>query len=197
MEKLYQKIYIEDFDLIKQELLDLIKPDRIESGYKTMTSWIPKTDQVLNYCPVLNKFLKARCKKEPNQIKFYLSPPGVGIGTHIDGLNKEYAQPFGLALPLKNTERTYFNWYESDHISVTDCPITDDFNSRFARALWAPKESLKLIDKLEIIEPTFTRSDILHDVTNRPDTMRYMVIVRWPPHYKKIEDVIDIMDILI
>jgi hypothetical protein len=194
MEKLYQKIHIENFDKIRQELFDLITPDRVDSATRIMTSWIPNLNYVFKHCPTLKSFLDNRTKIPPVQVKFYLSPPGIGIGVHIDGLTQYH--PFGLSLPLKNTENTYFNWYESDQIAPIDCPLSDDFESNTSRVHWAPKESLRLIDRIEITSPTFTRSDILHDVTNSPDTMRYMVIIRWPNSYKNFSDIINISDML-
>ena len=48
MEKLFHRIYIENFSTIQQELLDLITPDKIESAAHAMTSWILEKNYVLN-----------------------------------------------------------------------------------------------------------------------------------------------------
>jgi hypothetical protein len=190
MKKLFHQIYIENFSTIQQELLDLITPDKIESAAHTMTSWILEKNYVLKKCPTLELFLKTHSKAPLSQIKFYLSPPKQGIGCHIDGYDYESAQPFGLVLPLKNADNTFVNWYESDQITKIDLDPSEHFKSLYTQALVAPKESLRLIDKVEVTSPMFTRSNILHDVTNNNDSIRYTAVLRWPIYCKDIDQVV-------
>lgn len=199
MDKLYQKIKIENFEEIKKELFALITEE--EFNFKDAPkSWIPDINQVLACCPFLNKFSIEKTKKPIHQIKFYLSPPERAIGPHVDGANIK--QPFGLVLPIINTENTFVNWYEDDphnfdvrHFAIN--PMVETFKSNLGSVI-VPKnaDKLRILDSLELVEPTFTKSDIMHGVTNQTNQTRVTVVLRWPHFYKEIEDVIDTTGIL-
>ena len=59
---------------------------------------------------------------------------------------------------------------------------------------------LELLDSLELTQPTFTRSDLMHNVTNDTDKLRGVVVLRWLSPYQdfqSIDNVIDVSDIII
>jgi hypothetical protein len=202
MDKLYQKIIIEDYESIRLELLKLITEEQLNS--QTNTSWTIRSSTAIDKCPTLKNFLKNRCKKPVTLVKFYISPPGLGTGYHVDGTERR--QPFGLTLPLMNTENTYFNWYKEDPTNFVRrefriAPLPENFMSPLSET-YIPIDisKLELLDSLEITQPTFTRTDLMHSVTNNTDKIRGVVVLRWLSPYQdfqSIDDVIDVSDIII
>jgi hypothetical protein len=193
MKKLYQEIRIENFEEIRKEI-SLLLPDDISTFKDGMKSWVVDTNQTLTRCPFLNKFYVENIKKPISQIKFYVSPPGHGIRPHIDGdtFNK---QPFSLILPIANTKNTFLNWYKEDpdNFETRDLmtnPWPKNFKSVLKQVI-VPKDidKLRILDSLELVEPTFARTNIMHDVTNRTNQTRITVVLRWGLHYTEIEEV--------
>lgn len=200
MEKLYQKIKLNSFEIIREELLSTIAEHKKTIPDQDVVSWLPNIDEILSKCPELNKFLNLRSKKKIHQIKFYVSPPGIGTGHHVDG--HPWAQPFGLTIPLQFTENTFFNWYEDDYENfkikdLTSGPTNLNFETA-AKKVVIPKDisALKLLESIEITTPTFTKSDIMHSVTNNSNGIRIVVLIRWSMGYENIEDVFDTTGIL-
>lgn len=193
MDKLYRQVRIDLFKQIKEELFALVTDDA-KTKTDSQTSWIVDTNQVLSSCPSLNQFYIEHIKKPIAQIKFYASPPGFGTGAHIDG-SMESKQPFGLILPIANTENTFVNWYEDDYdnFRIRDFNLEilpNSFKTTVPKVIVpVDGDKLKLLDSLELVSPTFTRSDIMHDVTNDTDLIRYTVVLRWARNYK-IEEII-------
>jgi hypothetical protein len=202
MDKLYQKIIIEDYESIRLELLKLITEEQLNS--QTNTSWTIRSSTAIDKCPTLKNFLKNRCKKPITSVKFYISPPGLGTRHHVDGTERR--QPFGITLPLMNTENTYFNWYKEDPTNFVKrefqiTPLPENFMSPLSET-YIPIDisKLELLDSLEITQPTFTRTDLMHNVTNNTDKLRVVVVLRWLSPYQdfqSIDDVIDVSDIII
>ena len=200
MNKLYQKIRIENFEEIRKELSALL-PDDISTFKGAPKSWIVDTNKTLTHCPFLNKFYVKNIKKSIAQIKFYVSPPGHAIGPHVDGA--VIKQPFGLVLPIANTENTFVNWYEEDpdNFEIRDFtinPAAESFKSVLTQVI-VPKDidKLRILDSLELVEPTFTKADIMHDVTNQTNQTRITVVIRWLQNYTEIEEVFDTTGIVV
>jgi hypothetical protein len=202
MNNLYQKIYIENFETIRNELLQLVTENEI--NFPESSSWTVSPFKVFLKCPSLLSFLKLRCRQQVTSIKFYLSPPGKGTSHHIDG--GEIRHPFGLTLPLLNTKGTFFNWYKEDKTNfikrvLNDSPLPDHFICN-KNEVYVPDniDNLELLNSLEILEPTFIRSDLMHNVSNFTDKPRLVVILRWvndSANSQTIDDVINVTDILI
>jgi hypothetical protein len=199
MKKLYQKIKIDNFEKVQEELLNLMPEDKKEIvGH--FASWIVDINSLLDQCPTLNKFIKERSLKPLDQIKFYVSAPGHGTYYHTDG--SIIRQPFGLTLPLKNTKDSYLSWYEEDYENFMLKNLIADPVTEFecvVPQVWIPRDvdKLRLLDSIEIDEPTFTRSDFMHNVTNNTGLTRSVCVVRWDGRFKNFSDVIDLTDITI
>ena len=193
MQKLYQKIKIDNFEKIQEELLSLVPEDKqnLEGHFE---SWIVDIPWLLSNCPTLDRFLKERALKPVDQIKFYSSGPDHGTGYHIDGTT--YRQPFGLTLPLKNTANSFLNWYQEDseNFIIRDLiaqPV-DGFECVMPKVLSVKDISkLKLLDSLEVNGPAFTKSDVMHNVTNNSGATRIVCVIRWSLFYKNMSDVLD------
>jgi hypothetical protein len=193
MQKLYQKIKIDNFEKIQEELLSLVPEDKqnLEGHFE---SWIVDIPWLLSNCPTLDRFLKERALKPVDQIKFYSSGPDHGTGHHVDGTIKR--QPFGLTLPLKNTSNSFLNWYQEDSENfiirnLIDQPI-DGFECVLPKVLSVKDTSkLKLIDSIEVTGPTFTKSDVMHNVNNTSGGTRIVCVIRWLSFYQNVSDVLD------
>jgi hypothetical protein len=193
MDKLYRRVRVDLFKQIKEELFSLIS-DEVKNKKDSQTSWIVDTNVILSSCPSLNQFYVEYIKKPIVQIKFYVSPPGLGTKAHIDGV-MENKQPFGLNFPIANTENTFINWYEDDYSNfrIRDInleTLPHDFEITLPKVtVPIDNNKLKLIENFELIEPAFIRSDVMHSITNNTDLTRYTVVLRWPRNYK-IEEII-------
>lgn len=201
MEKLFQKIKIDDFDIIQQELISQVPEEKLNPEWPGVQSWIVNGDIFLSKCPTLAKFINARLLKKITQVKFYVSPVGRGIGHHTDGASVR--QPFGLALPIQNTRNTSLNWYKEDIDNfklrrLSKEPLHSSFQSD-VREYYTPIDPSKLefLGSLELTGPTFTRSDLMHNVDNNSGSIRAAVLIRWPQFYTEIEQVFDTTGILI
>jgi hypothetical protein len=200
MKKLYQKIRIENFYTIQKELIDLIPIEKLNLTGSEVESWMIDKSILLSSCPSLNDFLAPRLKKNISQVKFYMSPAGAGTKYHTDGTHLR--QPFGLSFPLQNTKNTYLNWYKEDQDNfrvrrLSTEPLYDAFLHAI-KEIYTPidPEKLELVGSHEILEPAFTRSDLMHNVVNNSGSLRIIVVIRWPQIYTEIEDVFDTTGIL-
>lgn len=197
MQKLYQKIKIDNFEKIQEELLNLVPEDK-KNVQGHFESWIVNIPWLLSNCPTLDKFFKERALKPLNQIKFYSSGPDHGTGYHIDGTSVR--QPFGLTLPLINTSNSFFNWYQEDseNFIIKDLMVQpiDGFECILHKVLTVNDISkLKLLGSLEVNSPTFIKSDVMHNVTNSSGGTRIVCVIRWLLTYKNISDVLDTSEI--
>lgn len=195
MEKLFQKIKIENFDTIQKELIDLIPVEKLNLKGSEVESWIIDQSILLSSCQNLNNFLTPRLRQSISQVKFYVSPADVGTKYHTDGTH--IRQPFGLSLPLQNTQNTYLNWYKEDHdnFRVRRLAIEPLYNSflHTLKEIYTPvdSEKLELVGSHEILDPAFTRSDLMHNVVNNSGAVRIVVVIRWSQIYAEIEEVFD------
>ena len=200
MEKLFQKIKIKNFNTIQKELIDLIPVEKLNLKGSEVESWIIDQSILLSACPELNNFLAPRLRKSISQVKFYVSPVGAGTKYHTDGTHLR--QPFGLSLPLQNTKNTYLNWYkeDSDNFRVRRLNEEPLYNSflHTIQEIYTPVDAnkLELVGSHEILDPAFTRSDLMHNVVNNSDSVRIIVVLRWPRIHAEIEDVFDTTEIL-
>lgn len=194
MDKLYRQVKIDSFEQIRAELSSFVTDEAINNNFPS--SWMVNPSKVLSSCPNLFKFCNEHIKKPIIQVKFYASPSGNPTGPHIDGSSvPSVRRPFSLALPIANSENTFMNWYEDDldnlRIRKFDKEVLPtSFNSSLSEVLVPlDKTKLKLIGSLEIVKPTFTRTDLMHDVTNNTGSTRIVAVLRWRHDYK-IEEII-------
>lgn len=200
MEKLFQKIKIENFDAIQKELLNLLPDEKLNLTGSEVSSWILDINDTFSKCPNLSTFLKSRLKKNIMQMKFYVSPAGVGTRYHTDGAS--IRQPFALTLPVQNTKNTQLIWYKDDldnfkkRMMMSE-PYGSDFECKVSE-IFVPinVDKLELIDSCEILEPTFTRGDLMHRVINNSGAVRIVFTIRWPVQYTEINDVMELSDIM-
>jgi len=102
-----------------------------------------------------------------------------------------------------NTENTYFNWYKEDPTNFVKrefqiTPLPENFMCPLSEIdIPVDISKLELLDSLELTQPTFTRSDLMHNVTNNTDKLRVVVVLRWLSDFQSIDDVIDVSDIII
>lgn len=200
MEKLFQKIKIENFDVIQKELMDLIPVEKLNLTGSEVESWIIDKNILFSKCPSLNNFITPRLRKSISQVKFYVSPAGAGTKYHTDGTYLR--QPFGLSLPLQNTKNTYLNWYKEDQDNfrvrrLSAEPLYNGF-LHTVKEIYIPvdSEKLELAGSHEILDPAFTRSDLMHNVINNSGSVRIVAVIRWPQIYTEMEDVLDTSGIL-
>jgi len=178
---LYQTLQVENYSQIKKELLTLVPAEFFKTN--DVKSWFIDPTLLLKICTTLRNFLLPRLKKNIVVAKFYISPPYKGTWHHIDGT--DWRNPFGLCLPILNTENSTFSWYKEDlenfvRHKFNELPLPDTFECRM-NEVFVPKDTSKLeiLDKITITLPTFTRSDVMHNVDNFQNLPRLVLMLRW------------------
>jgi hypothetical protein len=187
MIELFKKVKIDGFDSVQKELLACIKHDYKSKGVHAFTY---DDNYMQESCPIFYSWLLPRLKLPVRMFRFYVTPPGEKLKAHIDG-NIAYATvPFGLNIPVVGTKNTYQIYH--------DCP-SDNIQGGLKTGYMGGMhpidiDKLKEIYKLEILQPCFTRNNIMHSVENNSEEFRVMFTVRWildPIIGRKIEEVID------
>lgn len=202
MKDYYRRFQIPNYEQIRKELLACIKHDYMSRP--DTHSWVYQVFDVLEQCPSLEQFVVPRLKNKytgfVQQIKFYCTPAQNYLDHHIDGYRVKV--PFGMNLPLLNTEGTHQIWYHcpAENLSEPDLNVGKSRNQGgFLNAVYTPKdpEAMTILDKLELTTPAICKTDIMHNVVNPTDKTRLVVILRWnlyDAYYSEAEDVIDLSD---
>ena len=188
MTLLYQKIKIPDFDIKQQELIKLAS-DKFQDP-NLLTYYDPDTNELENICPTLYSFICMNSKLPIRFFRLYNSPPGGGLGPHIDG-GADNRSPIGLNLPILNCTNSLMKWWDESNANIVmgnfgwnNIPATKILN----------KLELRCIDSVVIDSPTFVRTDFIHSVENYNAQPRIIMSIRWK--YNKLrgqrfEDVLD------
>lgn len=191
MIELFKKVKIDNFEAMQQELLTCIKHDYKSKGIHAFTyeeSYIKET------CPLFYAWLFPRLKMPVRMFRFYITPPGEKLKPHIDG-NIAYATvPFGLNIPITGTKDTYQVYYNCSNDNIQGGLKVGYMGGMH------PVDSSKLteIERLEILQPCFTRNDVMHSVENNSTEFRVMFTVRWildPLLGRKTDQVMDVTDL--
>jgi len=168
---LYKKFNIDNYIGIQQEVID--------SVHKNITSNIRYWDQTFSQLkftsPTLYNYIDKNKKLPIRFCRFYLTPSDGTLGPHIDGdfTNKS---PLGLNLPIIGCENTYMNWYTTDIDNL--CEGKYGFGKKDAIII-KDKNKLKLINSVIIDQPTFVRTDVLHEVINHKPSPRLVLSIRF------------------
>lgn len=180
MQALYKKFHIPNYDIIKHELISIIDHDFLSST--DVHSWTYSPLMVLSKCPNLNAYLKPRLKSRLYMVKFYCTPGGKYLGAHTDGI--KHPVPFGMNLPLLNTQGTIIRWLdcpEDQKIMRIPRGEQDRDNAGYLNGVYVPKDETKLsvLGELELTSPAFIKTDIMHSVYNNTANHRLNVVFRW------------------
>jgi hypothetical protein len=202
MKKFYKKIDIPNLEIIQQELISTISHDFINK--KETHSWLAKPKDIFLNCPTLSNFLSPRLRRPLGQIKFYCTPPWQILDPHVDGSGNSKI-PFGLNIPLMNTDNTYQVWYYCPPENTTKRVVPnrkDLYTTGYLSSSEVPKDmlSLPIIEQLELNVPAVTKTDIMHSVFNPTNNIRLVAVFRWglsKIDYSEIEEVLNIEDLIV
>lgn len=171
---LYQILKIDNFLELQQEL-----STAIEGMFQNKECAIndPAPSWFEQHCPKTYKFLLSRSKVPIRYLRFYCTPGGELLTPHVDG-HVNFRAPFGLNIPVTGTQNTLMKWYKTDSENLYDHKAWHDGNPLIA---CLPKvfEGLEKIDELELLDPHFVRTDIIHSVFNPNTDLRVILSVRW------------------
>lgn len=180
MQSLYKKFHIPDYETIRQELISVIDHDFLSRS--DVHSWTYSPLRVLTECPSLNNYLTPRLKSRLYMVKFYCTPGGKHLGAHTDGVKNPV--PFGMNLPLLNTQGTIIRWFdcpEEQRIIRVPRGDGDRDHAGYLNGVYMPKDetALSVLGELELDSPAFIKTDIMHAVYNYTDKHRLNVVFRW------------------
>jgi hypothetical protein len=188
MTLLYQKIKIPNFDIKQQELIELATGKFQDSNL--LTYYDPSREELENQCPTLYSFL---CKNSKVPIRFfrlYHTPPLAGLPPHIDG-NVHYRSPIGLNLPILNCTNALMKWWDESNADLVtgnfgwnDIPATRILNNG----------QLRCIERVEINNPTFVRTDFIHSIENYNNQPRVIMSIRWKFNKLQGQQFKDVLD---
>jgi hypothetical protein len=202
MKKFYKTINIPELSKIQDELIATIPHDFLSR--KDTHSWITDPKDILSRCTTLNAFMAPRLKSPLGQIKFYCTPPWQLLDAHVDGSHRNKI-PFGLNIPLMNTENTYQVWYYCPPNNTTKRIVPSKNNlytTGYLSKVDVPVDTLTMpiIEELELSIPAVTKTDEMHSVFNPTNKTRLVAVFRWGLlniDYSEIEDVLNIDDLII
>jgi hypothetical protein len=202
MKKFFKKIHIPELGKIQEELISTIQHNFRSS--KETHSWIAKPEDIFLQCPTLSSFLSPRLKKPLGQIKFYCTPPWQILDPHVDG-SGHVKIPFGLNIPLMNTDDTYQVWYYCPPENTTKRLVPNLKNlytTGYLTDVDVPINTsiMPIIEKLELTTPAVTKTDVMHSVYNPTDKVRLVAVFRWKLSnidYTEIEDVLNIEELIV
>lgn len=173
MTELYKKIEIPNFDIQQQELIKLVENKFLDTN--RLDYYDPSTAEMTECCPSLYTYILEKSKVPIRFFRIYHSPPGGGLGPHIDG-GAYYRSPIGLNLPILNCTNSLMKWWDKSNAKM----ITGNFGWNGIPAVKIlNKPELQCIDQVEIDVPTFVRTDFIHSVENYNYKSRIIMSIRW------------------
>lgn len=165
---LYKKIIVPDFEVIKDEILELVAPQISQN----LRFWDVPFIEFYKSTPSFYNYMRENFHRFPSLFRFYNSPPYGGLGPHIDNLSTA-KNKIGFNIPLAGTKNTVMNYYTTpeDNLEISH---TVGFGNLPAQLI-KDKSRLVLIDSLEVDQPTLLRTDVIHEVVNNNETYRLVM----------------------
>jgi hypothetical protein len=168
---LYKSIYIQHFDKIQKELLQL--SEKVLLTHKT-GSTIVEHNLLLDSSLLLTEYL-ADNNLKLDVARFFVIEPNDSIGIHIDG-SKDHPKFLALNIPILNCQNTYMQWWDnlkkiglqSDPRYMKDIVVYDETNKQ-------------LIGELELTTPCLVKIDTPHSVKNPQNVTRIVLSLRFNP----------------
>jgi hypothetical protein len=169
--KYYQKLDIENFDVITDEILKYVQPQISEN----LRFWNIGVVKISENTPIFFNFVKENFYRVPILFRFYNTPPFGDLEPHIDNTS-DAKNKVALNIPLLGTKNTTMDYYTTDD---------DNFYLTYTRGLkYLPVQVLKdptkitLVDSIELDKPALVRTDVVHGVTNKNPTNRLVLSLK-------------------
>ena len=183
----YKKLNVENFDLIRDELIRAT----VDDIAKGLRFWDVPFAWFKDASPLLHEFVDSRKRIPIRLCRFYLTPKYDVLIPHIDGLTNNRS-PIGLNIPIIGYENTTMNWYDCPDDNLTDGNY--GFNNITASRV-VDFTKLTKVDTAIIDCPTFVRTDVVHGVQNFNSSQRLVLSIRFPyvaTFGKQFEDVMEL-----
>tara|TARA_R110000796_G_scaffold70399_1_gene160151 strand:- start:147 stop:836 length:690 start_codon:yes stop_codon:yes gene_type:complete len=205
--KLYQKLRLENLELIQQEVLNYYKenPPALEANREVFLKISPED------LPITYATLNKRTRTEITEISTCFVPAGISTGAHIDGIQKRsdiseerlerwisyvnekdyptrnasddhfFCNQWSFVIPIENCEDSANCWYYNEDVSNDNQWI-----SRNVRKEWPYEydvsfitnpENVKIQDKTTLDYPTIIKSNVYHNVDNTKNKNTRVVLV--------------------
>ena len=166
--KLYQKIDIDEFELIRDELLKFVEPQISQQ----LRYWDINYIEFLKNTPRFIRYISKMLYRPPVLFRFYNTPPFSKLAPHVDNL-ADSANKIGFNIPLLNTENTLMKYYETTADNMEIAPSAG-FASMPAQLIIDTRK-LVLLDSFVLDKPAIVRTDIIHEVVNDNDSYRLVL----------------------
>ena len=162
---LYKKLNVPNFEILKDELLELIRPEISQN----LRFWTLSVASVYKQAPNLSNFIFKNFIKAPVLIRCYNTPPFSGLVPHIDNV-KNARNQVALNIPLYGTQNTSMDYYstEEDNLFLT----YTDGKANLPVQVIKDQNKLVLIDSIELDIPALVRTDVIHGIRNDNSTYR-------------------------
>ena len=188
MIELYKPLEIPNLESIQEQLLSYVDAKYLIDKPIAFTC---DKSELEDRCPEFIKWICDNSKIDVLHYRVYITPPGSRLSPHIDGGGLKPIVPFRLNVPLsgtKGTKLTFYNTPENNKASS----IPDGYLSSIHPIDYT---LLKPIDSLELIEPHFINTSILHGVRNPLQSYRIIFAVTWKLDEHKWRNVEDVFNI--
>jgi hypothetical protein len=165
--KYYQKLDIENFDVITDELLQYVQPQIAEN----LRYWDISAQDLSKNTPLFFNFVEQNFYMLPILFRFYHIPPFSTLAPHIDN-TKEAKNKIGFNIPLYGTKNSTMDYYTTPEENLE---LTYNGFAKMPTQLIKDKSKLVHVDSVEIDRPTLVRTDMIHGVINQKDTRRLVL----------------------
>ena len=168
---LYKKIDIDNFEIIREEILNLCS----QQISQNLRFWDIRYIDFLKNTPTFINYISNKLYKIPVLFRFYNTPPQSWLPPHLDGMADSVCK-IGFNIPLLNTENTYMRYYDTpeDNIKIA---YKDGFTLAPVRII-EDKSKLVPLDSIVIDKPTLLRTDITHQVDNYNNSYRLVLCMK-------------------
>jgi hypothetical protein len=168
MTLLYQKINIPDFEVIKNEILEMVAPQISQN----LRYWDVPLIEIYKSSPSIFNYIRENFYRFPVLFRFYNSPPFYDLVPHIDNM-PDAKNKIGFNIPLAGTKNTAMNYYSTpaDNLETRETGGLGRLPTQFIK----DKTRLVLIDTFEVDQPTLLRTDVIHSVSNPNDSYRLIL----------------------
>jgi hypothetical protein len=202
MKELYIELKVDNFKEIQEELRQAIPQYTIEGFPKAIWNTY---DSVIEKCPKVKEFFADRCIVPFDEIKWYITPPGMKLPIHKDGtalrLGYEFHN-FGINMPVLGVEGTTHDYWTTEHENIlfpgtiSESERQHGYKGGTVDRVIDPNKAV-LVDSLELRTPTIINTSQFHSVTNPTDHTRIVIAFRWsikrqskdPSDYIRFDDI--------
>jgi len=175
VDDLYITLDCPDLDQYQRQLQSLVPDDQI-----TSRAWSLAPLDIQRASPGFWQWFESHSLRPLTMLRLFVTAPWGHLQVHIDG-DSTLAYPFSLNVPIRGTENTWHTFWDPGPLgrsNLRDVPLAQYLSA----CVPLDPRQISIKEQIEIVKPSFVKSDYLHSVENPKDTTRVMLSLRWDCH---------------